>query len=240
MYNYRFSPVKNGAPFISLNEIETIKENILKKFYGEKYYQERYIDIYALAEFEFDLEYAYLSNNQCYFGMMIFSDETEVITLKELYPINGGYRLQYLKDRANTMLIDKTLCEDSYENLIRFTLAHECGHGLFHQEYFYKDKNQITFLEESAGIVACRKKDIMSAGVKSWTNLDIIEWQANTFSSCILMNRKSIHYFLEELGGANKWISSDYYIQDFIDKMSERFRVSKQAACVRLKVLNYI
>ncbi len=242
MHDYRFPLSRNGAPYITTEQIEEVAETILHKHFGEKFYKQREIDIDSLAEFDFgfDLEYAYLSHNQTYFGMMVFNDDTQIKTLKELYPTKDGhYELECLDNRANTILLDKSLCEDRYENLRRFTLGHECGHGILHQEYFYRDKNQLTFFDESPGIVACRKKDILSEERRIWTSMDTIEWQANTFSSCILMNKRSVDDFIRELGG-QKRLSTHFYREDVINKLSEAFKVSKEAACVRLKVLKYI
>lgn len=92
--------------------------------------------------------------------------------------------------------------------------------------------------EEKPASLACRTGDVNKKKNKRWGFMDTIEWQANTFASCLLMNKKAIRKYLYYLG-YDKHIKDETYLFDFIMKVSEQFQVSKTAALVRLKVLGY-
>ena len=127
--------------------------------------------------------------------------------------------------------------EDGNENLRRFTLAHECEHGFLHRRYFSIDEQQTTFLDEKPQFIACRRIDMGGTTYNRKRKIvslnDKLEWQANTFASCILMNREALTYYLAEAGLVHA------NINDIIYGISDHFGVSKAAAEVRLKVLGY-
>ena len=132
MYQYNFSKSSTGAPFITLDQIESLTEQILNKYCPSAIENFEAVDIEGLAEFDlgFNVEYAYLSHNGCYAGMMVFNDDQVIRTMKSLMPNveTGQWELEYLTDRANTILIDKQLDNPRDKGFRRFTLAHECGH----------------------------------------------------------------------------------------------------------------
>ena len=244
MYQYNFNKSSTGAPFITLDQIESLTESILNKYCPSAIENFEAVDIEGLAEFDlgFNVEYAYLSHNGCYAGMMVFNDDQVIRTMKSLMPNveTGQWELEYLTDRANTILIDKQLDNPRDKGFRRFTLAHECGHGVIHPCVFYRDPNQLSFFneEEKPASLACRTGDVNRKKTKRWGFMDTIEWQANTFASCLLMNKKAIRKYLYYLG-YDKHIKDETYLFDFIMKVSEQFQVSKTAALVRLKVLGY-
>lgn len=235
----RFSRDKNDVSYISVDQMEQITQKILDEKYGKNYIKEK-VDIDFIAEFvlEFNLEPSYLSQNHCYLGMTVFNSSTEIITLDcdNLESVKRS-DVRIIKNRDNTILLDKFLYEDGNENLRRFTLAHECGHGFLHRRYFLNDEQQTTFLDEKPQFIACRRIDMGGTTYNRKRKIvslnDKLEWQANTFASCILMNREALTYYLAEAGliHAN--------INDIIYGISDHFGVSKAAAEVRLKVLGY-
>jgi IrrE N-terminal-like domain len=86
-----------------------------------------------------------------------------------------------------TILIDSSL--DPKENLsmlgrYRFSVAHEVGHWRLHRPYVIKDANQTSFFDApSEPTVICRSSQAKEP----------IEWQAEFFSSCLLMPRRRVH-----------------------------------------------
>lgn len=242
MHQYSFRKSKTGAPFINLEQIESLTDNILSKYCPASIDSYEAVNIEDLAEFDlgFNVEYAYLSNNGCYAGMMVFNNNQVIPTMKSLLPnaSTGEWEIEYLTDRENTIFIDKQLDNPRDREFRRFTLAHECGHGIMHPCVFYRDPNQISFFEENVySSLACRVSDFNKKN-QNWGFMDTIEWQANTFASCLLMNKRAIRKFLADLG-YERHLGEDTYLFDFIVKLSEQFMVSKSAALVRLKILGY-
>lgn len=66
MYQYNFSKSSTGAPFITLDQIEVLTENILNKYCPSAIENFEAVDIEGLAEFDlgFNVEYAYLSHDK--------------------------------------------------------------------------------------------------------------------------------------------------------------------------------
>ena len=95
MYQYNFNKSSTGAPFITLDQIESLTEQILNKYCPSAIENFEAVDIEGLAEFDlgFNVEYAYLSHNGCYAGMMVFNDDQVIRTMKEF-----DYGLEIYKD----------------------------------------------------------------------------------------------------------------------------------------------
>ena len=66
----------------------------------------------------------------------------------------------------------------------RFSVAHEIGHWRLHRSYVAKDTNQASLFDGSPEpTVICRSSQAKEP----------IEWQADFFSSCLLMPRRWVH-----------------------------------------------
>lgn len=236
---------KKDVKYIPINEMENITQRILYDAYGKEYIKKK-VDIDEIAEFilGFDIDNVYLSHNHCYLGMMIFNDDT-VVRILDCDNLNNLNKLRkdnikYISSNSGTILLDKSLSDEGNEMLRRFTLAHECGHGVLHKKYFTQDKNQLALLDQTPRPIACRYNSInfnISTGNSKKKLLitaeDVFEWQANTFASCVLMNREALTFYLAEAGLVHA------NINDIIYGISDHFGVSKAAAEVRLKVLGY-
>lgn len=85
------------------------------------------------------------------------------------------------------ILIDRSL--DPKENLsmwgrYRFSVAHEIGHWRLHRYYVAKDANQTSLFDvQSEPTVICRSSQAKEP----------VEWQADFFSSCLLMPRRRVY-----------------------------------------------
>jgi len=109
--------------------------------------------------------------------------------------------------------------ENSYEPRRRFTLAHELGHFFLHRvpNYAYEDTKE-TMLD--------RKN----------TYWDGKEGEANSFAAQLLMPEKLIERYGTQIISADNNISLD----DFVNRMSTIFNVSKQSMRFRLSGLGII
>jgi Zn-dependent peptidase ImmA (M78 family) len=86
-----------------------------------------------------------------------------------------------------TVLIDRSLDPKENPSMLgryRFSVAHEIGHWRLHRSYFAKESNQTCLFEvPSEPTVTCRSSQAKEP----------IEWQADFFSSCLLMPRCRVH-----------------------------------------------
>jgi hypothetical protein len=96
---------------------------------------------------------------------------------------------------SETVLIDRSL--DPKQNpamagRYRFSVAHEIGHWRLHRSYVAKDANQASlFYSSPEPTVICRSSQAKEP----------IEWQADFFSSCLLMPRQWVHEEWQECLG---------------------------------------
>jgi len=85
------------------------------------------------------------------------------------------------------ILIDRSLDPEENPSSLgryRFSVAHEIGHWRLHRCYVAKDTNQTSLFDEPPEpTVICRSSQAKEP----------IEWQADFFSSCLLMPRRRVH-----------------------------------------------
>jgi Zn-dependent peptidase ImmA (M78 family) len=105
---------------------------------------------------------------------------------------------------TETVLIDGSLDpkhNPSMAGRYRFSVAHEIGHWRLHRSYVAKDANQASLFDGSSEpTVICRSSQAKEP----------IEWQADFFSSCLLMPRRRVHEEWKEcLGRTRPLLLSD-------------------------------
>ena len=103
-----------------------------------------------------------------------------------------------------TILIDRSLDpkqNPSMAGRYRFSVAHEVGHWCLHRSFVARDANQASLFDCSTEpTVICRASQANEP----------IEWQANFFSSCLLMPRRRVHdEWRESLGRTRPLLLSD-------------------------------
>lgn len=211
---------KDGVPILSKNEIEGITENIIFEYDPDALKRPKEIDIDSLAEFKFGLniDFQYLSHNGIYLGAMIFNDAAVPVYIPE------KNRAEYLNVKAGTIIIDNSLLADGQEHRYRYTVGHEVGHNILHRNC------------QANTIVQCREVNkFRSSNSKFWTSKDWSEWQANYFSSSILMPKKTVFMLAEKIK-ENKYPKE----VSLVEAVIETYNVSWQAAENRLKSLGII
>lgn len=96
---------------------------------------------------------------------------------------------------TEAVLIDHSLNSKrnpSMAGRYRFSVAHEIGHWRLHRSYVAKDANQASLFDGSLEpTVICRSSQAKEP----------IEWQADFFSSCLLMPRRRVHEEWKECFG---------------------------------------
>lgn len=189
-------------------------------------------------------DFQYLTHCGLYLGMIVFEDSNKIPVYDE-----DTNRAEYIRVKKGTVIIDNTLLEENQEQRYRFTAIHEGGHWVLHRHKYCKKATGITIYNTyntcSTSSFKCRANniDFKFKPLEQWNDNDTMEWQANYFSSAILMpksmmvklcNDKNI---VEELTFQSYW-NMHLYNNLLIKKVSEVFNVSKKAAEVRLNNLN--
>ena len=141
---------------------------------------------------------------------------------------------------------------------MNFTLAHEFGHSFYHEEYFnpHSENYELDFGEGfSCDLKAssCKRSVVGEYfGRPSNPELDWVEWQADYFASCLLMPKNSVSVFIKKFFPNAKILfgqdarafplscCAGMQKQKIFDEFEKTYRVSHQAAEIRLRKLNYL
>ena len=232
MINLRFKRNWNGVPIIKDTEIDVIVEQILTQYKPDLLTNPRALDIddFALYYLGLKQDFQFLSHCGCIWGLMIFNNTRKVpVYVPELK------QAEYIKAEAGTIIIDNTLLEDATESRYRSTMAHECGHWIFHKELFTINEAQVSLYDEPQNLsIACRSKDIEgNAGRRLITQNDWIEHHAKYFSAALLMPKKAMEIACYEAKQERLVISNE----DLVYYISHLFKVSPASASIRIRQL---
>ncbi len=226
----------NGIPCLSKIQLEKYGERVLRDFSPAflKEPQATNLDSLISKYMGFNFEYQYLSHNQSYLGITIFNDTDSM-------PVYDPYhkRAEFISVKKNTIIIEGTLAESSHlEHRERFTQGHEIAHGLLHSEYFQWKAETVEQNDNYEGIYSqtfipdLSEVDTYGRQLQgeAW-----LEWQANYLSAVLLMPKttvKKLKNIIEPKG-------SPLWHFDLVREMVKVFKVSEEAARVRLQSLGY-
>jgi Zn-dependent peptidase ImmA (M78 family) len=130
----------------------------------------------------------------------------------------SGFILRNRKKRGTVIGVNST----HHPNRQRFTIAHEIGHFLLHdQEDFHVDR-------EDCGFVVRRRNEESSTGE------DTDEKEANLFAAELLMPVAFLDQDIADLDDAN------LLDEDVLSPLARKYRVSSQALAFRLANLGYV
>jgi hypothetical protein len=127
-----------------------------------------------------------------------------------------------------------------YENRLRTTLSHEYGHVILHSYLFAMAERQMKLSpNQKANAIYCYRDNMLPAGKTDW-----MEWQAGYASGAVLMPKsivvKRVAGIHEQFGIYGPVSAVSENGKKLIAAIVESFQVSRDAAEVRLKVLNFI
>ena len=236
MYTPNFRKKRTGVPVLSKNDIDIIGERFVTDFCPEAMKTPMAVDIDGFAQDYLGLQqdFQYLSHNGVYLGMMVFNDTSKV----PIYDPNTK-RAEYVTEKARTIIIDNLLLDDNQERRYRFTMGHEAAHDILHSGYYGYNPSRVTLFEgESAPMVQCRIDTTKSPKKlkAEWTDMDWMEWQANRFSSAILMPASMVRQLIASHPEEPSAFRAAYWIMSVV----HTFIVSVQAAEIRLRDLGLI
>lgn len=227
---YKLNP--EGVPLLSAAQIDTIADQLVREVQPELFFSQ--LDAVSLSLVMKKLQgwhFAgrYLSRSGGLLGLASFQGGT--MTVYDEERIEGSP----LQLPPHTILIDRALFQKENERIFRFTLGHEIGHALLHERFAsseanmkaYKKQGNQRLLEDTADRFGIREKRELQ------TSYDWVEWQANAFSSALLMPKTLVRKT------RNLVFSERVPYMEFLNElcitMMDVFKVSQAAAFYRLK-----
>lgn len=235
MYKPELKFKANGVPVISNRELDQIGERMAIDFDPTLLIDPHPVDIDRFIEryLGLHLDYMYLSHCGVYLGTMVFqtTDHLPVFIPEEK-------KAEYAHVDAGTVIIDSSLDSEEQEHRYRFTAGHEGSHGILHPNYFLNSIGS-DHRDDTGIYVRCRAdfKTCRQNGVLLPMNDDErVEQQANRLSAAILMPQNSVKL----LFARNPYNRKSSWIFSALNRMSEVFNVSEEAAFYRLKDLDII
>lgn len=237
MYQPKLRKRRNGIPIMSNVEIDTHAEAFLRDYNPSLLKNPQPVNVEEFAEYYLNLtlEYTYLSHCGLILGRMVFQDTERIpIYLPEKKCAD------YLYVKRGTIIIDNTVLEDWKEYRFRSTLGHECGHWVFHSDYYthsHKKNNQEKI--SASKITGCKKTDIeggleITGKRRLVTDTDWLEHQAKYFSAAILMPKTPFINVVSDLLDSSKLNGIN-----LADVLSKIFQVSSMSASIRLSQLGF-
>lgn len=235
MYQPKLKKQRNGIPILKNCEIDAYAEEFLRDYNAELLATPQPIDIEAFAECYLDLsmDYVYLSHCGLILGRMIFH---EVEPVPVYLPKEN--RADYLYAERGTLFIDNTVLDDRKEYRLRSTIGHECGHWVFHSDYYtIKSKGNHHKNAQMPEITGCKKSDIeggteVSGRRKLITDIDWLEHHAKYFSAAILMPKTPFLHAVSDMTDNGLFTETA-----LSEKLADIFHVSPASAKIRLSQL---
>lgn len=235
MYQPKLKKKRNGIPVMSNREIDAHAEGFLKDYNPLVLKNPQPINIEELVEYylNLSLDYVYLSHCGFILGRMVFQEVERV----PVY-LPKERCADYLYAKRGTLLIDNTLLSEWKEYRLRSTIGHECGHWVFHSDYYTNvDCRSYDTFKSERELTGCKKTDIESSEEqvgrrRLLTDHDWLEHQAKYFSAAILMPKTSFLTAVSDL-----LENSEQDTTALAESLSEIFHVSPSSANIRLSQL---
>ena len=223
-----FETKPGGVPLLSDRDIERDAAALIRDFNPSLLSDPAPVDIERFAEsyLQLSIDFNWLSHNQTLLGRMVFCDT--------IIPVYDPYtkRAEDFPVHARTMIIDNSLIEK--EALLRSTIAHECGHAIYHRSFYGRQKTQTA---------ACTVSDIrIQTDVRQLTtNHDWLEHHAKRFSAAILMPYPAVRNVCKSYTDhLTLWYKNEPQLCNRLaaNRLASVFKVSCAAAQIRMNQLH--
>ncbi|MCD8290999.1 MAG: ImmA/IrrE family metallo-endopeptidase [Prevotella sp.] len=229
MFKPKFRLSKTGVPILSHEDIEKDAEFFIEDYDRDLLTHPGEFDVEKFSELymDLDLRFHYLSSYGGVLGVMVFNNDDYVPIYN---PENG--RAEWYQAERGEMLIENSLL--SSEHRLRYTVGHEDGHWIYHQNYYRRDPYQMSlFSNMQDSYRACRASDLQLGCEDKIINADHywMEHQANYFSAALLMPRKTMRIICHDAR------SRKGGMMDMIAEVSDVFNVSRESARIRIEQL---
>lgn len=223
-----FETKPNGVPLLSNRDIELDAVAILKDFSPSLLATPGAVDIERFVEsyLGLSIDFNWLTSNRSILGRMVFNDS--IIPVYD--PITK--QAEDFPFEANTMIIDNSVVD--IEVLLRSTMAHECGHAIYHPKYYHR--------KAALQSAACTNADInlKNKSNRLTTDHDWMEHHARYFSAAILMPYPAVRIASREYcDHLDAWYKKEPKLHNHLmaHQVASVFKVSVAAAKIRLRQL---
>lgn len=235
MYQPKLRKQRNGIPILRNCEIDTHAEAFLRDYDDTLLTTPKPVDVESFAEFYLDLslDYVYLSHCGLILGRMVFQ---EIEPVPVYLPKKKC--ADYLYAKRGTLLIDNTLLDERKEYRLRSTIGHECGHWIFHSDYYAgKNKRNHHKNTQPLELTGCKKTDIEGGAETTGrrrlvTDTDWLEHHAKYFSAAVLMPKTPFLQAVSELTDRGRLPETE-----LSEKLAVVFQVSPASVKIRLQQL---
>jgi len=243
MIQPRFKTSMTGVPIMKDVAIEADAERLLKDYNPALLEAPQALDVEDFAENYLGLRihYNHLSHNGNIWGRMVFYNSRIPIYMPEnkladFLPVKGG-----------TIVIDNSLVSYGRDNEFRSTIMHECGHKIYHTQYYRPEAPPSIWLSSAAReqipATACRDVDVLGFGKGGQRLLisdhDWLEHHAKYFSSSVLMPASMVRRVYEETDVAKNmaYYNGKGVETEFALDLMRVFHVSGRSADIRIRQL---
>lgn len=225
-------------PRMLKSEFDDKATEILAEHYPEALIKPMPVPIEEIAREKLHLliKEFHLSEDLSILGQMCFTDG-----LIEIYdPSEDEYREVFVK--AKTMIIDPDTYLKRNFGSRRNTIAHECVHWICHRNYFLA----MEALKEGRAIAQRCSAEAKNESFKDvWTDVDWLEWQANSIAPRILMPKETVAEGFEiilDRSKKNKFISAGLISKSkwILEQFAGFYQVSQTSAAIRLMELGLL
>ncbi len=228
-----FRTKPNGVPILSSDEIDLHAETIARELAPEIFSGTPDApDLRRLLRYLGGWHFAgrYLSRSGTLLGLASFSGGELTVTDR------ARRALDRLEIPPSTILVDRALFDPGLEAVFRFTLAHECGHALYHRKFCADPANMEAYAAEGkAKHITDSEEEFGKRDQHRIENdHDWVEWQANAFASAFLMPKTPVLRVLELVRAD---ASPGTFLTDLCAMLADVFHVSASAAFYRMREL---
>jgi len=219
-------------PYISTTDLDNRAELFLKKYCEEALDEPMALPIQKILE-KMGVKAYNAPLGKTIFGKSFFGNSKEKI-------YNDDNEIVEEEIGSKTILIDPDVCFlrniGSYNN----TVIHECIHIEFHSKYFHLQ----SIIDKNSKSIVCKTgKGNKNLNTKEIRAYNFMEWQASMLAPRILMparTTKMMYYkLMDEVGGQYPNYTNANRLDLVIEKLADKFNVSKQAAKIRLIDLGF-
>jgi hypothetical protein len=221
------------VPVIARSQLDNLANSFLQKYYPEALANPIAIPVDEVANrMGLGINRAHLSKDCSVFGQILFIDSHAQYFDSE----SNSYRTVEVK--AGTIFVDPHVFFMRNVGSVNNTIIHECVHWEIHRKAMELER----LYDNTANVIRCQVVE-GNRIEKRRTPLDWMEWQANALAPRILMPADQFRtmaekYIQQQKDFQNTSKSSDV-IEMVIQDLSNFFKVSKQAAKIRLIDLGY-
>ena len=219
---------------ISRRELEVLSRKVLKQYLALCEAPVDRIDPVDFTEKMCGIKFSFcnLSFYNEMQGLYIHEAEKYGITL-EVWGKDGI--IESCPTDSQTVFIDERLRSDELTGVCNFTMMHEAAHRILKATFpldYNKPVNACSVHYYSYSQIADRKVD------------DWYEWQANAFTSCLLLPRELVHKHMERVGlnGQIRLLNKIFAPKEYalFCTMADSLGVSKTALSIRLDQMGLI